>query len=440
MVLVELIRLVIVLALTAGGYRLGQALPQQIASVRYDPETLSLLGAIVGAGLGYVTGGMLGRTLLRGIGSVERRIDRIGGAELVTGALGLLVGGVAAAILSSLAILFLPFPLFRYPLVALAFIVLGYTGVRLALRKQADVLHLMGLAPARAAGSAGQHQPPSTSLSMGGPKVLDTSAIIDGRIVDVVKSGFLTGRVVCPAFVVGELTGIADSGDPIRRARGRRGLEVLEVLQANARIQLEVTDDAVPDVSEVDAKLVALARRLMGSLVTTDYNLHRVAELQGVPVLNLNNLAAALRPSALPGEHLTLTVIKAGNQPGQGVGYLDDGTMVVVEGGQDLIGSQVEATITSVMQTSVGRMIFATAGHTSVSSGRPGQQGHQGQQGQQGHQGGPQGHGHPRHQSSQGHQSQQSHQGQRSHQEAGQASGSTRTKQAPSEQRTPPPE
>src|SRR5882724_3728446 len=145
MALVELIRLVIVLALTAGGYRVGQALPQQIPLARYQPETLSLLGAIVGAGVGYVTGGMLGRGLLRGIGSVERRIDRIGGAELVTGALGLLAGALAAAILSWLAVLFLPFPFFRYPLVALAFIVLGYAGTRLALRRRFDLLQMMGL-------------------------------------------------------------------------------------------------------------------------------------------------------------------------------------------------------------------------------------------------------------------------------------------------------
>ncbi|HEY8200565.1 MAG TPA: TRAM domain-containing protein [Actinomycetota bacterium] len=360
MVVVELIRLIIVLATTAGGYRIGQALPHQVPLARYDPETWSLLGAIVGAGVGYVTGGMLGRSLLRGIGSVERRIDRIGGTELVTGAVGLLAGALAAAILSWLAVLFLPFPFVRYPFIAVAFIVLGYAGTRLALHKRFDLLQMLGLASARPLSPLSPLQPPSPQS---GPHVLDTSAIIDGRIIDVVKAGFLAGRVVCPGFVVGELTGIADSGDPVRRARGRRGLEVLEVLRANPRIALEVVDDTIPEIVEVDAKLVTLARRLSGALVTTDYNLHRAAELQGIAVLNLNNLAAALRPSALPGEHLTVAVIKAGNQPGQGVGYLDDGTMVVIEGGQKLTGNEVEVTITSVMQTSVGRMIFSTVGH-----------------------------------------------------------------------------
>src|SRR5437867_11628047 len=164
MVLVELIRLVIVLALTAGGYRIGQALPQQVPLASSDPATLSLLGAIVGAGVGYVTGGMLGRSLLRGIGSIERRIDRVGGTELVTGALGLLAGGVAAVILSWLAVLFLPFPFVRYPLVALAFIVLGYAGTRLALRKRFDLLQMMGLASARPLSPLSPLQPPSPPI------------------------------------------------------------------------------------------------------------------------------------------------------------------------------------------------------------------------------------------------------------------------------------
>ena len=353
MVLVELIRLVIVLALTAAGYRIGQNLPHQVQLARFEPATLPLLGTTVGAGIGYVGGGVLGRSLLKAIGSVERRIDRISGTELVAGSLGVLAGALAAAIVSWLAVLVIPYPLFRYPLIALAFIVLGYAGFRFALRKRFDMLHMMGLTSAR------PFQVPS---AQGGPKVLDTSAIIDGRIVDVVKAGFLAGRILCPVFVVGELTGIADSGDSVRRARGRRGLEVLDVLRADPRIELELTDDSVPGVAEVDAKLVALAQRLSGVLVTTDYNLHRAAELQGVAVLNLNNLAAALRPAVLPGERLSVALIKAGNHPGQGVGYLDDGTMVVVEGGRDHVGSEVEATITSVMQTSVGRMIFSTMG------------------------------------------------------------------------------
>jgi uncharacterized protein YacL len=361
MVLVELIRLVIVLSLTAAGYRVGQSLPQQVTVIG-DTSATSLLGAIVGAGIGYVGGGILGRSLFKGIGSVERRIDHVGGAELIAGVLGLIAGGLAAAILSWLAVLFVPFPLVRYPIIALSFILLCYLGFRLALRKRFDMLQMMGVASTRSF---------QTPFAQGGPKVLDTSAVIDGRIVDVVKAGFLTGRVLCPTFVLGELTGIADSGDPVRRARGRRGLEVLDVLRGDARLQFEVTDDTVPDVIEVDAKLVALARRLEGTLVTTDYNLHRAAELQGIAVLNLNNLAAALKPAVLPGERVSVTVVKAGNHPGQGVGYLEDGTMVVVEGGRDRIGSDVEATITTVMQTSVGRMIFSTLGSTAPAQRPP---------------------------------------------------------------------
>lgn len=362
MVVVELIRLVIVLSLTAAGYRIGQQPALGVAVAQGNPDLVPLVGAVMGAAVGYVGGGLAGRLLLRGIGSVEQRVDRVGGADVVTGLLGLLFGGVAASVVAVLVFVLVPFPLVRYPAIAIAFLTLGYAGFRIAIRKRYDVLHMMGLASNR------PFTAPSTAA---GPKVLDTSALIDGRIVDVVRAGFLSGRLILPTFVLGELTGIADSGDPVRRARGRRGLEVLDVLRSHPGVELEVSDDTVPDVLEVDAKLVSLARRLGGALVTTDYNVHRAAELHGIVTLNLNNLAAALKPAVLPGEALTVSIVKAGNHAGQGVGYLDDGTMVVVEGGRDAIGSVVEATVTSVMQTSVGRMIFSTTGAAARRS-RPG--------------------------------------------------------------------
>jgi uncharacterized protein YacL len=188
---------------------------------------------------------------------------------------------------------------------------------------------------------------------------LDTSAIIDGRIVDVVASGFLTGLLVVPRFVLGELQHIADDTHPGRRNRGRRGLDVLSVLQKDHRIGIEVSSDDEPGVSTVDAKLVALAQKRSAAILTTDYNLNRVAQLQGVRVMNLNQLSNALKPSFLPGEPLHVKVVQEGKEPGQGVAFLDDGTMVVVEGGGEHIEDELDVTVTRILQTVAGRLIFA---------------------------------------------------------------------------------
>jgi len=193
----------------------------------------------------------------------------------------------------------------------------------------------------------------------GRPKLLDTSAIIDGRLVDVAKANFLEGRLLVPDFVLGELQRIADDADALRRKRGRRGLETLERLAEQPSVETEIVRDAVPEASAVDDKLVLLARRRGADLVTTDFNLHQVAKLQGVRVLNLNQLASAVKATYLPGETLSLSVVRPGREAGQGLAYLDDGTMVVIEDAADLVGENVEATVTSSLQTNVGRMIFA---------------------------------------------------------------------------------
>jgi uncharacterized protein YacL len=188
---------------------------------------------------------------------------------------------------------------------------------------------------------------------------LDTSAIIDGRIVDVVASGFLAGLLIVPRFVLGELQHIADDSHAGRRNRGRRGMDVLSVLQKDHRIEIEMSADDEPSVSTVDAKLVALAQKRDAAILTTDYNLNRVAQLQGVRVMNLNQLANALRPAFLPGEELHVKVIQEGKEPGQGVAFLEDGTMVVVEGGGEHIEGELDVTVTRILQTVAGRMIFA---------------------------------------------------------------------------------
>jgi uncharacterized protein YacL len=189
--------------------------------------------------------------------------------------------------------------------------------------------------------------------------VVDTSAIIDGRIAEIVESGFIYGTLVVPRFVLEELQHIADSSDTLRRNRGRRGLEILARMQKEPETPVEIVEDDFPNVPEVDAKLVALARTRSRVILTNDFNLNRVAELQGVRVMNINSLANAVKPAVLPGEELRVRVIQEGKEAGQGVGFLDDGTMIVVEGGARHIDRDLDVSVTRVLQTVAGRMIFA---------------------------------------------------------------------------------
>lgn len=190
------------------------------------------------------------------------------------------------------------------------------------------------------------------------PAIVDTSVIIDGRIGDISKAGFAPGKLLIPRFVLHELQNIADSSDAMRRGRGRRGLEVLNDMRASG-VDLEIVDDDYPEIAEVDAKLVRLGRDLKANVLTTDYNLNRVASIEGVRVLNINELANAVRPVILPGEKMVVKIVQAGKEKGQGVGYLADGTMIVVDSGDKLIGQDVPAEITRVFQTVAGKMLFA---------------------------------------------------------------------------------
>ncbi len=190
-------------------------------------------------------------------------------------------------------------------------------------------------------------------------KLLDTSVIIDGRIADVCEAGFIEGTFITPQFILQELQYIADSPDSLKRGRGRRGLDVLHKLQKMSNVTVKIVDEDFPKIKEVDSKLVALARQLDAKVITNDFNLNKIAELQGVSVLNIHELANALKPVVLPGETITLFVIKEGKEHNQGVAYLDDGTMVVIENGKRLIGKNIDVTVTSVLQTTAGRMIFS---------------------------------------------------------------------------------
>jgi uncharacterized protein YacL len=203
----------------------------------------------------------------------------------------------------------------------------------------------------------------------GSPKILDTSVIIDGRIADVAEVGFIEGLIIVPKFIIKELQYIADSIDPIKRVRGRRGLDVLKRMQDIPKIVIKITSHDFPKVREADLKLVELAKSIKGTIVTNDFNLNKVAGLHGVKVLNLNQLSSALRPVVLPGETINIRVVKEGKEENQGVGYLEDGTMVVVDDAKRYVGREIEVSITSVLQTPTGRMIFSRVKEEGAISG-----------------------------------------------------------------------
>ncbi len=283
-----------------------------------------------------------------------REIQQLSTAEFVTAVVGLLLG-LFMGLLLSLPLLAFPPPFSTWlPIGVSLFLGLGMLGLTVA--KREDLLlaaQAMGLfrRPASEAGGGAYTGDPHI--------VVDTSAIIDGRIKDIVESGFIYGTLVVPKFVLEELQHIADSSDTLRRNRGRRGLDILAHMQKESPTPIEIVDEPLPEITEVDAKLVALARARSKAILTNDYNLNRVAELQGVRVLNVNSLANAVKPAVLPGEELRVRVIQEGKEAGQGVGFLDDGTMIVVEGGVRYIDKDLDVAVTRVLQTVAGRMIFA---------------------------------------------------------------------------------
>lgn len=229
-------------------------------------------------------------------------------------------------------------------------LLLAYLGFKLGYAKKEELLSFLLRNGKNAVDS---------EFMLGEHKILDTSVIIDGRIADICKTGFIEGILVIPEFVLEELQHIADSSDLLKRNRGRRGLDILNKIQKELDVKVLIYEGDFEEISEVDSKLVRLAKVLEGKVVTNDYNLNKVCELQGVAVLNINDLANAVKPVVLPGEEIVVQVIKDGKEHGQGVAYLDDGTMIVVEGGRDFIGTTLEVLVTSVLQTSAGRMIFA---------------------------------------------------------------------------------
>jgi uncharacterized protein YacL len=337
-------RIIGMILLSIAGLLLGVRLADLGSASPYIyGTTFFLVGALAGLVLTpYFT--------VKPLRSMRRRLGGMPVQQLVAGTIGLVVGLIIAALLA-LPLSLLP-PPFNQILPFVGAVLFGYLGiVAMTIRHQEVLTYFRGY-------RSGSREDESTKPSIP-PVILDTSVIIDGRIADISRTGFIGGEMLVPNFVLNELQHIADSPDTLRRNRGRRGLDMLRRLQEESVSPIRITDMDIDGVREVDDKLVVLAKQLHCPIITNDYNLNRVAELQGVPVLNINELANAVKVVFLPGETLNVEVIQEGKEIDQGVGYLDDGTMIVVENGRESIGTEIEVMVTKVLQTAAGRMIFA---------------------------------------------------------------------------------
>lgn len=311
-----------------------------------------VVGGLLGAIIGFLLSPFIIQYLWRLTYWVEARLNKMPIYDVIAGSLGLAVGLIIANLLGSA---FLPVPIIGKYVPGIISIILGYLGMNVAVRKREELFSLLTVLP-----WMGKERQKDKGLpNIHQYKLLDTSVIIDGRIADICKTGFLEGTLVIPGFVLEELQHIADSSDLLKRNRGRRGLDILNRIQKEPGMDVQINNTDFDDIAEVDSKLVKLGQVLKGKIVTNDYNLNKVAELQGVPVLNINELSNAVKPVVLPGEEMVVHVVKDGKEFGQGVAYLDDGTMIVVDGGKKFMGETIGVLVTSVLQTAAGRMIFA---------------------------------------------------------------------------------
>jgi uncharacterized protein YacL len=330
------VRLIFVALMATGGARVGEAFETTSTS-------RALLFVFLGAGIGYVIGGVFGRLTLRAVSGLEQELGRKPPPVLAGGVVGLVLGLIVAALMM-VPLLFLPASA-SWPAIVFLYLTLGTLGYRLGQAKHEDLFGLVGIKP-RAAG-----------VAHGDLHVIDTSALIDGRVADLVATGFVGGTILLHDGVLRELQAISDSSDANRRSRGRRGLDMLVELQKAPTVQFQLVEEN--GVLDVDAALVRLARERGAQLITVDHNLAKVAEALRVPVAQINALASRFRVPYAAGDELGVRLVKEGREHGQAVAYLDDGTMVVVERAAPRIGSQVDVRVTNVIQTTTGRMIFA---------------------------------------------------------------------------------
>lgn len=327
----------------------NSVLTETILGITFMSLAAMLFGGIFGAIIGSFISPYLIKSLFLFTSTVEKSLSAMSTQDLIAGTLGLFLGLIIANLVG-LAFGSVPY-IGPYVSVALS-IILGYLGMHLVVSKKSE---LAGWLHLHAEGSFDKKKNKDHHTG----KLLDTNVIIDGRVADIYRSGFLEGPIIVPVFVLEELQKIADSSDILKRNRGRRGLDILNHMRKNSKDDVIIVTNDFEDISEVDSKLVKLAREKNYKIVTNDYNLNKVAELQGVAVLNINDLAIAVKPAVIPGEQIFVQLVKSGKEEGQGVAYLEDGTMIVVENGSQCIGKEVPVIITSVLQTSAGKMIFA---------------------------------------------------------------------------------
>jgi uncharacterized protein YacL len=294
----------------------------------------------------------INKFIFAAIDYMEKSIQKIPVNEIIFATTGGIVGLIIASLFG---ILLAQISFFWTIISVLIAVALASIGADIAVRKREELINFFSNIKK---GSVSKEKK-SKGPQKGDAKILDTSVIIDGRIFDICQTGFIEGSLIIPNFVLEELRHIADSSDALKRNRGRRGLDILNKIQKELNIDVQIYEKDFPDIAEVDSKLLKLAQVLNGKVITNDYNLNKVAEFQGVSVLNINELANAVKPVVLPGEEMKIQIIKDGKESGQGVAYLDDGTMIVVEGGRKYIGETKDVVVTSVLQTAAGRMIFA---------------------------------------------------------------------------------
>lgn len=329
-----------------------------------------LLGAVLGGLIGFLASPYFIRCLKRFSAWVEQQLGKMPIHDVIAGAIGLAIGLIIANLLGYS---FAKIPIVGDYIPVIFSIVFGYLGITITIKKRQELTGLFDFVPRFMKDfakmkemRAGASQAPAETAKAVAPKaedkaykLLDTSVIIDGRIADICDTGFIEGTMLIPVFVLEELQHIADSSDVLKRTRGRRGLDILQRIRQSTKVKVEITNVDFDDIAEVDSKLVRLGQQVGGKIITNDYNLNKVAQLRGVEVLNINELSNAVKSVVIPGETMHVTIVKAGKEPGQGVAYLDDGTMIVVENGYHHMNESITVEVTSALQTAAGRMIFA---------------------------------------------------------------------------------
>lgn len=342
--LVSVIRLIFMTTGIVAGIQAGKYISNNLAAeeLQFIPYTLTIT---ILFGLGYVTGGVAGRKINSIANSVIKNVSKYSSHEILAGVFGLTIGLIIAALIS-IPVSNIQF--FGNYIAILIFAILGYFGILISVNKISDMAFVNIL-------DKKTNNKPGFNCKK---KILDTSAIIDGRILDIAKAGFLEGHIIVPRFILNELHSLADSEDTLKRNRARRGIDILKELRQSNYLDIQIDETDYLSLAQVDGKLIKMATEKHTGIITNDYNLSKMAQVENIPVLNVNELSNAVKPILFPGEHSTARILKEGKEKNQGISYLNDGTMIVIEDSKDKIGQDVEFIVTSVIQTQAGRMIF----------------------------------------------------------------------------------